>query len=216
MELILALFLSFFFPFVWVYYLNKKDCHPEPKLWLFLAFLLGIVSAFLSSLTQFYLEKIFLENNNFYFFLSAFIEEFFKFLVIYIFIMPLYVFNEPVDGMIYMIFSALGFAFLENLFLVLKETGQIIQILFLRFLGANFLHVSASALIGLGYSFMKKTHNFLIFLISFLGAVFLHFLYNIIIIKGLIFFLTLPILWSVFLIVLLETNFLKDDHKSRK
>jgi RsiW-degrading membrane proteinase PrsW (M82 family) len=107
-------------------------------------------------------------------------------------------------------FSALGFAFFENFFLILnKKTINVASTLLFRFFGANLLHILASSLIGYGYAFLVKTRRFPPFVLSFLSGTILHFLYNYLIISlppG--FILVLPILWTVFLVVLSELNYL--------
>lgn len=219
MELILSFVLSFFLPFIWVFYLDKKDCHPEPLPWLIFAFILGILSSILSYLTQFYFVY-FLKLENIYepkiLFLSAFAEEFFKFLLVFLFIFPSKVFDEPIDGMIYMIFSAFGFSFVENLLYALKSQEEVIRILFLRFLSANFLHILASALIGFSYVYYKRHRNLFFFLVSFLGAIYLHYFYNLSIIrKGLLSYI-FPLLWSIFFIVLVELDYLRYRENGRR
>jgi RsiW-degrading membrane proteinase PrsW (M82 family) len=205
--IVLYIFLSFLFPFLWIFYFYKKDKHPEPIFWLIIAFLLGISSALIS----YYFEKnIFLEEKWLRYLLFAFIEEFFKFFVVWFFIFPQKVFDEPIDTMIYMMFSALGFAFFENFILALNPaTNNVVATLFYRFFGANLLHILASSLIGYGYAFFVKTRRIFPFALSFLSGALLHFLYNYIIISlppG--FILVLPVLWTVFLVVLNELDYL--------
>jgi RsiW-degrading membrane proteinase PrsW (M82 family) len=206
------IFLSFFFPFLWIFYFYKKDKHPEPVFWLFTACLLGVFSAIISYYFQKNLDLFFSENWIRYL-LFALIEEFFKFFLILLFIFPQKVFDEPIDAMIYMMFSALGFAFFENFFLILnKKTINIVSTLFFRFFGANLLHILASSLIGYGYAFFIKTRRIFPFAISFLSGTLLHFLYNYLIISltpG--FILVLPILWAVFMVVLSELNYLAQN-----
>jgi RsiW-degrading membrane proteinase PrsW (M82 family) len=210
--IIYHIFLSFLFPFLWIFYFYKKDKHPEPVFWLFVAFLLGISSAIISYYFQKNLDLFLTENWQRYL-LFALIEEFFKFFVILLFIFPQKVFDEPIDAMIYMMFSALGFAFFENLFLVFSpKTINIVSTLFFRFFGANLLHILASSLIGYGYAFLVKTRRIFPLIVSFFSGTFLHFLYNYIIISlppG--FILVLPILWAVFLVVLNELNYLAQN-----
>ena len=211
MVTIFYFFLAFIFPFLWVFYFYKKDKHPEPIFWLFLAFILGITSTIIA----YYAEKFFsfisdkLTRNLVF----ALIEEFSKFLFILIFIFPQKVFDEPIDAMIYMMFSALGFAFLENtVFIFKQETYNVAGILIYRFFGANLLHILASSLIGYGYAFFKKTRRLFPLLISFISSTFLHFLYNYLIINLLGgFILVLPILWITFLVVLNELNYLNKN-----
>jgi len=210
--IVFYIFLSFLLPFLWIFYFYKKDKHPEPIFWLIIAFLLGICSAIIS----YYFEKfsfIFLQDNWLRFFLFALIEEIFKFFFVWFFIFHQKVFDEPIDAMIYMMFSALGFAFFENLILTLNSKIQhTFLILIFRFFGANLLHILASSLVGYGYAFFVKTRRILPFVVSFFSGTFLHFLYNYLIISlppG--FILSLPILWAVFLVVLNELNYLAQN-----
>jgi hypothetical protein len=84
--------------------------------------------------------------------------------------------------------------------------------LFYRFFGANLLHILASSLIGYGYAFFVKTRRIFPFALSFFSGIILHFLYNyLIIILPPGFILVLPILWTVFLVVLSEINYLAQN-----
>ncbi len=204
--------LSFILPTLWILYFLKKDKHPEPILWLVVAFLLGIGAAFLSYLAEDIVYTFNLNRNVFYFF-AALIEEFFKFLVVWALIFPQRVFDEPVDAMIYMMVAALGFASIENLFYLYNLNESQFLVLLLRFLGANFLHILVSALIGYGYGYLMKTKRLLPFFLSLAAGVILHFLYNFAIIKTGTAILTLPFLWSIFLIVLSELDFLTLSHE---
>ncbi len=211
-------FLVSILPFLWAIYFYKKDKHPEPFLWLLAAFILGIFSAKLSLLFEKFFS-LFTKDQSTYFFLAASIEEFFKFFLIWLLIFPEKIFDEPVDAMIYMIFSALGFAFVENFIVFLTlEKEQVLPIGIHRFLGANFLHVLASALIGYGYGYLMKTRRLLPLAISFFAAIILHYLFNLVIINiNLGIFYSLPILWSVFLVVISELDYLTlEDGRTRK
>jgi len=227
--MLLPIFLSFFLPLIWAYYFYRKDCHPEPVASIIFAFFLGMTSAVLSLFTQgivLGLSKApagtFNETSPFVLFMAAFIEEFFKFLVIFLLIFPLKVFDEPVDSMIYMIFSGFGFAFLENLLYLLpiylqKETVSPSLVIIFRFLGPNFLHLLASALIGFGYAYYVQTRSFFPFIVSFSGAIILHFFHNyfIIALGGGGFLLVIPILWAIFALVLSEINLLETKYERR-
>jgi len=210
-------FLSFFLPFIWIFYFYKKDKHPEPPLWLLFAFLLGILSACFS----YYLQKFsfqFVDPKNFWGMLfSVSIEEFFKFFLILLFIYPKKVFDEPIDAMIYMMFSAFGFAVTENIAILLNSTptSELLTILFLRFLGANLLHILASSLIGYGYAIWISLRRPLVFIISFIAGISLHFIYNYFIIN-LMYFFIIPILWTAFTVVLSELNYLAYNGRREK
>lgn len=215
----MELTLSFFLPFAWIYYFYKKDCHPEPILWLFFAFFLGIISAFIGFYSENFIISLGLERYSYlYQFLAALIEEFFKFFLILVFIFPKKTVDEPIDFMIYLFFSAFGFAFIENLGFFLKSEKDFFYfIAFLRFLGANFLHILASGLVGYGSALSYQTRRLWPLILSLLSASFLHFIFNSVIINyrsG--FLLVLPLLWSIFFIVLVELKYLKLDHGRRE
>lgn len=77
----------------------------------------------------------------------AFIEEFIKFLFIYLAIRRSRFFDEPIDGMLDMIIGALGFAALENILFIINAP-DVAGVTVFRFIGAILLHAVASGLIG--------------------------------------------------------------------
>lgn len=213
---------SFFLPLLWAVYFIKKDCHPEPKKYLIFAFFLGILSALLSFFFEGIIKNLYLiDSLAIQFLIFAFIEEFFKFLVVALLIFPLKVFDEPIDAVIYMTMSAFGFAFVENLVYALSVSENFgvlelnpLTVLFLRFLSANFLHILASVLLGFGYAYFMKTRIFFSYLIGLFAASFLHFLHNYLIIKLQVgFFLVIPILWGVFSFIISEFYLIKDQNE---
>jgi len=121
---------------------------------------------------------------------TAFVEEFLKYLVVREKVLNNPEFDEPIDTMLYMIISALGFAAFENV-LILLSLGptflikEAITISALRFLGATLLHALCSGLVGyfLALSFFRtKLRGKLVFL--GLGiATPLHSFFNLSIIK---------------------------------
>lgn len=244
MEIIffLSIFLSFVLPLFVGIYFYKQDPHREPFVYLLASFFLGIIAAFLSYQAEFFLEKInfFKENYIYYSLASAFLEEFFKFYTVYSLIFPQTVFDEPMDAIVYMSFSAFGFASIENVAFITKEQGKntlqidpelkennfyLLFLVFFRFLSANFLHFLASSLIALGYAYFMKTRNIFSFVVSFLAAGILHFLYNfsliflysyqkldIINLKSLLLFIFSGV-WFLFFVVLLRINYLKKENE---
>jgi RsiW-degrading membrane proteinase PrsW (M82 family) len=211
---VFILILSFIPIYAWLRFILKEDEHREPVIAIFAAIMLGVLAGILSYFSEFSLSKSVPVETLMYYLISAFIEEFYKFILILILIFPTRYFDEAVDAMVYMGFSALGFAFLENfgnLCSSILEVGAIglIFIAGLRFLGANFLHLLASTLIGFGYALMYKTRRVLPFLFSFLIASSLHFLYNMFIIEKDIAIYIFPVLWAVFFIVLKEYQIIK-------
>lgn len=89
-------------------------------------------------------------------FLYAAIEEVCKWWGAYAVVRRAPDFDEPVDSMIYMIVAGLGFATVENIFVLsvffgasnAHEFAGVGQALLMRLIGATLLHVLASALIG--------------------------------------------------------------------
>ena len=120
----------------------------------------------------------------------ALIEEFLKFLVVKEKVLNNPEFDEPVDAMIYMIISALGFAAGENIFILvpLKYTffSEIFGISLFRFLGATFLHALCAAVIGffIGLSFFNEKREWKLVSVGLVLATLLHGLFNFFIMKG--------------------------------
>jgi RsiW-degrading membrane proteinase PrsW (M82 family) len=151
------------------FWLLEDKRNPEPKRYIFFTFIAGmaVVIPIVLPLERFVQAQAAAVNYAAEGFLVLFfwaaIEETFKFAAAYIAALHWRVFDEPLDGVIYMVTAALGFAALENmLFLVSPiQDGQILQTIVtgdLRFVGATLLHVLSSATIGiaLAYSFGKS------------------------------------------------------------
>lgn len=180
---------------IWLLFYLRKDVHPEPKRKVLKVFFFGA----LSTIPAFFLERgswLFFQKLQipgakiFYTFLGiAFIEELLKYLVVKTVILSDPEFDEPVDSMLYMITSALGFAALENIFLLFSLKSSLILEAFIissfRFLGATFLHALCSGLIGffLAFSFFKLKKRGELIVIGLGISTCLHGLYNLSIIE---------------------------------
>lgn len=99
----------------------------------------------------------------------ALIEESLKFLLVYLAIRKSKFFDEPIDGMLYMITGAMGFAALENILFVIAAANPI-GITIFRFIGAVLLHAIASGFIG--YYWVKRKLIYGILLASLLHLIF--------------------------------------------
>ena len=178
---------------LWLLFYLRKDQHPESNKMVLKVFFLGILAAGLAALLEigvfkitglFFRPSILLIILNF-FLVIALIEEFFKYLVVKVFVSDHPELDEPIDIMLYLIISALGFAALENL-LVLSPIGksfdlsESLTLSFSRFIGATFLHTLASGTLGffLALSFYFKKNQKKLFLLGLGLAVILHGLYN--------------------------------------
>ena len=181
--------------FVWLWFwLHEDRKHPEPKKFITLAFFAGMfVIPFVLPLEKITwdivcgsmqggIQKLSCtgvkEVNDMYilsplsviilFGIWAFFEEILKFGASYLAVLRRKEADEPVDVVIYLITTALGFAALENtLFLIQLLQGPLPQGISesiitgnLRFVGATLLHTVASATIGIfmAISFYKNKH----------------------------------------------------------
>ncbi len=169
--------LAFLPPILWLLFYFREDRHPEPKLYLFFTFLGGMAAAFFSVLPECFFANLIgagsctggieYAASPFIIFLGiALIEEYMKYLPVRLFILKHSVFSEPEDAMIYMMTAAMGFAALENalfiapfffdvaegalLTLPLSSASLLsgLDVATNRFLGANFLHVLTSGIVG--------------------------------------------------------------------
>ncbi|MDD5738911.1 MAG: PrsW family glutamic-type intramembrane protease [Candidatus Pacebacteria bacterium] len=143
--------------FIWLLFYLRKDSHPEPNYLILKVFIFGVLSGFLAI----FLEKGFQKGENFLgmnnlllitFLVSGVIEEGVKFLAVKIGLYKTSEPDEPIDWILFMIISALGFAALENV-LVLSNQEAItslgaLEFMLFRFVSATFLHALCSGMIG--------------------------------------------------------------------
>ena len=152
--------------FIWLYFYLKQDPHPEPPPFLILAFFLGIFSTMVAlgagfgllKLTGIFsgLSEVMIQSSFWFMFLGvAFVEELAKFLTMFFLLRKNFVFDEPIDALIYSVVIALGFAFVENIVYLVsvfnqfpQDLSQMAYFVSLRFIGANFLHTLCSGLVG--------------------------------------------------------------------
>ncbi|MFH1161751.1 MAG: PrsW family glutamic-type intramembrane protease [Candidatus Jorgensenbacteria bacterium] len=160
---VLAALIAFAPALVWLAFFLREDVHPEPKKWLTIAFFAGA----LASVPVFFLqwgaqEAVGKWGGGALFLVLAFAlaEEMFKFLSAYLVVRKNPVFDEPIDAMIYLVVAALGFATVENVFVMngmasvrasfgdFLAAGTPLYTLSLRLVGATLLHALSSALVG--------------------------------------------------------------------
>jgi len=185
--------------FSWLALYLRKDLHPEPKYLIYQTFILGMISApfvvafqmlfpFLLGVGAKDFDIVF--NSPSFFLWASFIEELFKFLIIWFFVISHKEFDEPVDAMIYMIVAGLGFAAIENILFLFKVSSEGIRatanVWVLRFVGATFLHALAAALTGyfLAISWFFRHHTFKLIFIGIALATLFHFTFNVLILES--------------------------------
>ena len=173
----------------------RNEMFTEPRRTLVHAFLYGAIITFPVLFIQYILkaesviENPFVANVIF----SSTIEEFFKWIVIFVAILRHVEFDDPYDGILYGVAVSLGFATVENVIFLLSFG---IEEAFIRAI----FPVSSHALFGvvMGYYFGKskfstnnreKEYLFL----AFFGSLALHFSYNTIFtIKGQVLYFIIP------------------------
>jgi len=191
-----ALFFAFlggFLPaLLWLaFWLLEDRCQPEPKRYIFLSFIAGMVVV-LPFVLQ--LERLAAEYYSGFILLLAWaaIEEVFKFLAAYVVALRTHVFDEPLDAVVYMVTAALGFSAFENALFLMGPLGQgdILRTIVtgdLRFIGATLLHTLSSATIGIALALTFYKPARIRIMAAFGGlilAITLHTLFNFFILKG--------------------------------
>lgn len=187
---------------IWLFFYLSKDIHPEPKKAIFKVFFLGIVVAaavYLIALAILNgIARLFpnLEQANIwfaffkYFIIVAFIEESAKYLIVRNFIKTSPDVDEPLDVMLYLVVSALGFAMLENILIIFTTAVpagflDILNFSAVRFIGATFLHTLASGTLGffLALSLYHQNKRKRIFWAGLCLAVIMHGFYNLVLVE---------------------------------
>jgi RsiW-degrading membrane proteinase PrsW (M82 family) len=144
------------------FWIREDGDHPEPKAMITLAFLGGMVAVGIAyPLQKLVVSYVGIEENTFVLLLLwAAIEEIAKLCMFLLVSYRSVDFDEPMDGVIYLVTVSLGFSALENsLFLIDPiSVGHGTMAIILgnyRFIGASLLHVICGAAIGtfLGMAF---------------------------------------------------------------
>jgi RsiW-degrading membrane proteinase PrsW (M82 family) len=174
----------------WVFFYFKKDAHPEPKKMILKVFTLGVLAACLAAIFEMVVLRVATGKSFFFvvlesFLLIALVEELVKYSVVRIWVFSSPELDEPLDVMLYMVISALGFALLENIVLFFAADhpytiGAAFSFALIRFLGAVFLHTLTSGTLGffVALSLCSAKNKKLLFLFGLAIAVILHGFYN--------------------------------------
>lgn len=222
---ILSFILGIIPAFIWLWFWLKEDKHPEPVKMITLAFLGGMLSVFLVLPFQHFVcshascDSTGATVSTFTFIALAALEEIFKFGVVYFIALRNKVTDEPVDDIIYLIISALGFVAMENtLFLVdTIHSGDFIGTIItgnLRFVGASLLHIVSSGVIGIfgALAFYKSNlQKAEYFGIGIVIAIILHTIFNLFIIHETDIFLVFSGVWVAIIVLLLVFEKIKNS-----
>ena len=170
---------------VWLFFYLKEDLHPEPRYWLFVIFIMGVALAPLVIFLEMVLNKW--GNGALIFLIAPLVEETAKYGVVHLTLNKNPVLDEPVDGMIYVIATALGFAAIENVFAIFSfisvgnpgYLGATFNFMSARFISAVALHGLASGISGYYFAkfyFIKR--DFRLIFLGLFGATAFHGIYN--------------------------------------
>lgn len=176
---------------LWLWFWLREDrLHPEPRQLILLSFLVGMGIVFLALPAEHWFEK-FAQSTLALVVIWSAIEELLKLAGAYFAGLHNKNCDEPIDPMIYLITTALGFSAMENvMFLISSMNENALSAIItgnLRFIGASLLHVLASGVIGLfmAYAFNKGRLAKIIHLaIGTALAVTLHSTFNFFIMKS--------------------------------
>jgi len=212
---------------IWLLFYLRKDSHPESSRMILKIFFYGMLIAVPAVLIELGIlgdvEKLILSPFSIsilkIFIGVALIEEFLKYLVVREKVVRHHEFDEPLDTMLYMIITALGFAASENI-LILFSLGPVFffqdafSITVFRFVGATFLHALCSGTFGyfLAWSFYEPQNKIKFTIAGLSLSTLLHGLYNFSIMKmegTLRLFIPLIILFGLALFVSLGFKKLK-------
>lgn len=178
---------------IWLLFYLRKDSHPEPNWMIKKVFLWGMLITVPAIALELAMKSILLniplvhEARIFlyFFFGVALVEEWLKYFVVRVFAFYKPQLEEATDVMLYMIISALGFAALENIFLLsglgpFSPISNIVALSAVRLVGATLLHALASGLFGyfLARAFLEPKKGPRYFVVGLLGAALLHALFN--------------------------------------
>ncbi|OQB08377.1 MAG: Protease PrsW [Parcubacteria group bacterium ADurb.Bin216] len=180
---------------IWLFIFLRRDNLEEPKLEITKVFYLSMLLVIPAGLIEMnLLEKISsLEINNLYYFLKfvvivGLIEEIMKYLVVRYAVLKRSFLDEPIDIVIYMIVSGLGFATAENILTFIADPNLMtdpqisngVKIAMVRFFGANLLHILCSGIIGIfiALSFYQIKKRYLILVLGFTLSIIIHGVFN--------------------------------------
>ena len=183
---------------LWLLFYLFQDHHPEPKKEILSVFFLGAAMTLPAVLVERQLIPLFkdmgLDPLTTILLINivavAFVEEFFKYAAVWLkeqSISHNYHLDEPVDFVIYMVVSALGFAAIENLlFLLMDDPSPLITRSLVRSGTAILLHTLASGILGyyMAMTFCHQERRLKLLATGFIVISCLHGLYNFSIIKS--------------------------------
>jgi len=186
--MIIALVFSLLVAIFWLMNFRKMDKYEkEPERLIYITFFAGILSTIPSVLLEIPLGAANVHHPRplsalfFMFLWVGIVEETFKFLAVYITAYRSNQFNEVMDGMVYMVSAAMGFAAAENVGYML---GFGLSVGILRALLSYLAHLSFSAILGYFMAKAKLENKGGQLWVGFILAVCFHWFYNFFFVVG--------------------------------
>ena len=225
-EYVLAIIGGLLPAFIWIIFWRREDRRrPEPKKLILLAFIAGMIAVPIAIELQQWVASVLLDNHrvedvfvsNFLMagtavLLWAAIEEILKYVLARVSVLWRDEVDEPIDPMIYLLTTAIGFSALENILFLFKPLSQnnfISAIITgdLRFIGATLVHIASSAIVGFFISlsfYRRKAAKRLYIFIGLILSIALHTLFNFFIIlsQGPVIIAGFAIVWAAIVVVL--------------
>lgn len=208
---------------IWLLFWIQEDYkRPEPKGLIALSFALGGLSTLAVLPIQLFAGS-FLGASFAFLIVISISEELFKYLAAFWAALRKPQYDEPIDAMIYMITSAVGFVAIENaLYIItsLAADGQHESIIFglQRLVTPTVLHIVASAVIGLflaiGFYKSKLTKRVLLFF-GLLIAIILHTAFNYFILNSSNADSLAIAVWGAALLIIFLFEYVKRIHPKR-
>ena len=183
MPLLHALLVAFIPSALWLWFFYRKDrWEPEPKALVIRVFLLGALACGPVYLIERFLPLPPTMLHEF-FIRVALTEELFKILPVVWLAWRHPEFDEPMDGVIYAVSAALGFAAAENAVYAL-QAGNLLAIV--RGFTSTLVHVALSGMVGyaIGMARFGRPYRTVVAVAAFAAAVALHGAYNVFITMG--------------------------------
>lgn len=220
-----------------LFWLKEDDKNPEPKRLIAASFVMGMIAVPIAFYVEKYISDFLIAGDsisNIFFtnysigltllILWSLTEEVLKYLAAYFSALKSKFNDEPIDSIIYLITTALGFAALENVLYIINafEEGTSMAIITgnLRFIGSSLLHVAASGIVGIfcAFSFYKNNRvKKRYILIGLASAIALHTMFNSFIIRSGNFTLVgLSTIWIVIIFIILLFEKIKKIYKPKK
>ncbi len=237
---IIAIFAGILPALVWLYFWRREDRRrPEPRRFILLAFISGMVAVPIALKFQLIVSDWLLHNQAiekvfpaafltalFAITLWAAIEEVLKLFMASISVLWRSVVDEPIDPMMYLITTGLGFSAAENILFLLNPimSGNPLGAIItgnLRFVGASLVHIASSAIVGFFITLAFYKPRWIRRLYTILGLILstsLHTLFNFFIIQsqirssGALIFTSFVLIWIAAIVILLVFEKAKRIH----